>query len=81
MSLPEIEHVVRDAMQTILGQTFAPGEDVRRDSVPSWDSLRHVELIFAIESSLNVQFTADEMGELDSLQKLVNAAEVHLRAA
>jgi acyl carrier protein len=65
-------------METIFGRSFEPGENVRRDAVSGWDSLKHVELVFAIESALHVQFSAEEMGELDSLERLVSTAERYL---
>lgn len=74
----DVRQVVREAMQTVLKRSIASQEDLRRGQVPEWDSLAHVNLVFTIESELQIQFGAEELGELDSLSKLVAAAEAHL---
>lgn len=72
--------VIREIMQVVLKLEAVPPPDrelLRRDE-PRWDSLGHVNLIFSIESELQIQFDAEELAELDSLSKLVRAAEAHL---
>ncbi len=34
------------------------------DSIPEWDSLKHISLISALEEEFNFQFTPDEMSEM-----------------
>jgi acyl carrier protein len=80
VSRAEIEAAIRQALETVLGRMIAPGENVRRDRESSWDSLKHVELIFSVEDTLDIQFEAEELGALDSYGKLVDAAEMRLRA-
>lgn len=36
-------------------------------NVPQWDSLRHIEVIFAIESAYQVRFTMPEIAGLRNL--------------
>jgi acyl carrier protein len=36
-------------------------------NVPQWDSLRHIEVIFAIESAYQVRFTMPEIASLRNL--------------
>lgn len=74
----DIREVVTETMRIVLKRDIAPHEEVRRGDVPQWDSLAHVNLVFAIESELQIEFGADELGELDSLSKLVTAAERHV---
>jgi len=76
----EVEKSVREVMQTVLGRSLAAGADLRRVDEPVWDSLKHVELIFTIEETLGLQFDAEELGELDSLGKLVASAARRLGA-
>jgi acyl carrier protein len=76
----DIRKAVRETMQIVLKRDIAPHEELRRRDVSEWDSLAHVNLVFAIESELQIQFEADELGELDSLSKLVTAAERHVTA-
>ncbi|MEL6873297.1 MAG: acyl carrier protein [Pseudomonadota bacterium] len=42
-------------------------EDSNASNTPNWDSLRHIEVIFAVESAFNVRFT---MPEIASLRRL-----------
>jgi acyl carrier protein len=79
MSREETGRTVREIVLAVLQRKLAEHEDLRRDQEPAWDSLAHVNLVFTIESELGIQFDADELGELDSVGKLVDAAEVHLR--
>ncbi len=80
MSRARVEAAVRDVMQATLGRKVVEGGDVRRADEPGWDSLAHVNLIFSIESELGIQFGPEELDGLDSLERLVLAAEAHLRS-
>lgn len=42
-------------------------EDSNASSVPQWDSLRHIEVIFAVESAYQVRFTMPEIAGLRNL--------------
>lgn len=62
---------VRDIMTTILGEI--PDGDFMRSDVPTWDSLKHMQVVFALEDAFDCQFTEDQIPELDSLEKIVEA--------
>jgi acyl carrier protein len=51
-------------------------EESNAQNTPKWDSLRHIEVIFAIENAFHVRFT---MPEISSLRKLGDIR--HLLAA
>jgi len=42
-------------------------EDSNAQNTPKWDSLRHIEVLFAIENAFNIRFT---MPEISGLRKL-----------
>ncbi|MEZ5856593.1 MAG: acyl carrier protein [Hyphomicrobiaceae bacterium] len=42
-------------------------EQSNATNVPQWDSLRHIEVIFAIESAYQVRFTMPEIASLRDL--------------
>jgi acyl carrier protein len=42
------------------------GEDTPFNSVPGWDSLKHVELVVGVESRFSVDLTAAEIAGLTS---------------
>ena len=55
-------------VQNILGVDASQlSEESNAQNTPRWDSLRHIELIFAIESAYHVRFA---MGEIASLRNL-----------
>ncbi|MEY4818944.1 MAG: hypothetical protein RLZZ23_1717 [Verrucomicrobiota bacterium] len=60
----EIAKLVSD----ILGETV--GIEGARDTVPSWDSLRHVEVIFSFEEAYGLRLTESEMASLRSVKDL-----------
>jgi acyl carrier protein len=80
VSREQIDRTVREVVGAVLRRTIAPGEQVRRSDEPGWDSLAHVNIVFAVEGELGIQLSAEELGELDTLDKLADAAEAHLRA-
>ena len=73
----QTEQEVRTVLETILGRQVDPGESLTRAGEPAWDSLRHVEILLAIEGVCEVRFDEDEMGSLDTLEKLVQSVERH----
>jgi len=42
-------------------------EQSNASNVPQWDSLRHIEVIFAVESAYQVRFTMPEIAGLRNL--------------
>jgi acyl carrier protein len=78
MTRSELDASVREAVSAVLGRPIAPGEAVSRAAEASWDSLRHVELLFAVEAAVSVRFDAEELGELDGLDAIVAACARHL---
>lgn len=80
MTREETEALVRQALELTFGRKIAPGEPVSQRDEPKWDSLKHVEVLFHIEDSLDIRFDEDEMAGLDSLERLVEAAERLLAA-
>lgn len=45
--------------------------DASRQNMPQWDSLKHIEIIFELEDVFGVQFSEDEMANLDSVDRIV----------
>ncbi len=79
MRRDDIRGQVRDILSLVL-RTELPADGVDRDRLAAWDSLRHVEVIFAVEEAFDIQFTQDEMADARSLDALVGLVEHHLAA-
>ena len=80
MTRSEVESTIHGVLETVLGRTIGPMENPRRGDEAAWDSLKHVEVMFSIEDALGIQFAPEELGELDSYQKLVASATTLTRA-
>jgi acyl carrier protein len=52
-----------------------------RASEPTWDSLRHVELLFTIEDEFDVRFDQEELGTLSSIESLIESIGRHRGSA
>jgi len=76
----EIEQIVLGVLEAVLRRPFPPGIDVVRESTEGWDSLKHVEIVFAIEEEAGVEFPESMLAELDRASSFVRAIE-ELRAA
>ena len=46
----------------------AVAETASSDTLPQWDSLRHLHLITALEAEFSVEFDADEALDLQSVE-------------
>jgi len=47
-------------------------EESNAQNTPNWDSLRHIEVIFAVESAFHVRFTMPEIANLRKLGDVRN---------
>jgi acyl carrier protein len=72
------ETVIAEILSTILQRPIAHNELVVRDNEEKWDSLKHIEIVFALESALDIELTEDEIGAIKSSSDLRTAAEAHL---
>lgn len=77
MSVVEIDLTVREVAALVLGRAIAPGEAVSRATEEAWDSLKHVELLFAVEDATGVRFEQDELAELNDVDSIVTSVQRH----
>jgi acyl carrier protein len=75
-----IEAKVAEILETMLGRPVAPGATVMRSKEDTWDSLKHLEIFFALEDGLGVRFSPEEVVKLDSMEAICRCVERH-RAA
>lgn len=74
MDRNQIERTVLAVLTTLLKCPFGAGSDISRENTPNWDSLKHIEIMFALEEELGTEFSEEELGKLDSVAKIVDAA-------
>ncbi|KPF85131.1 hypothetical protein IP70_13100 [alpha proteobacterium AAP38] len=70
-----IEDRVRRILSAVLESDYPPGTPVTREAEPKWDSLKHVEVIFAVEDEFGIQLDEDRMARIQSLDDIVKAVE------
>ena len=64
-----MENKLAERIKKVMSAVFEiPMEQIKDDSsvdtIESWDSLKHMNLIVALEEEFNVQFTDDEIIEM-----------------
>jgi acyl carrier protein len=69
--------VLSNVLQKPLNQL---AEDTNAKNTPNWDSLKHIEVMFAIEEEFSIQFSEAELSELNSVVKIVEAIKTHYAA-
>jgi len=79
-SSAQIESEVRELVLRFLELADEPHREIRRTSVDQWDSLKHMEIVFALEDRYDVRFDESEFAELDSPAAIARALRRHLAA-
>ena len=74
-SLATIQTIFRDQF---LDDSLRITVETTPADVEEWDSLAHINLLAAVESSFGVHFSADDMAEIDSVKSLLAALDRHL---
>ena len=83
MSHPDLT-AVRERVASIVASVthtrVDPQSHARRETMEEWDSLSHVEILFAVEEDQGVEFGEDVMDHLDSVDA-ITAEVVRLQSA
>lgn len=66
----DLDTTLAEILTLVLGRSVTAGEDLKRADEAKWDSLKHLEIIFAVEGAYGVSFSADEMGAVASVADL-----------
>jgi acyl carrier protein len=72
------ESQVCDLLARILGVHDRPVDALIRADMAEWDSLKHMEIIFALEDRYDVRFDESEFPALDSTAAITSALQRHL---
>ena len=46
-----------------------------RENTAEWDSLKHLEIMFAVEDEFRVEFSEDELASADSIARIADLIE------
>ena len=68
-----MEDKIKEILATILEIDQSDVKnDTNPDTVSSWDSLRHMKLVFSIEDEYDIQFSDDQIIQLTDVGKIIN---------
>lgn len=73
MNREDIELLVLSVLATVL--KIDVDREASTENTPQWDSLKHIEIIFAIEDELDLQFPEDKLSGLDSVDAILDEIE------
>ena len=66
-----MEQKIKSIMAEVLEMSADQiGESTAMDNTDSWDSLKHMEMVMALEESFQVELPADEMMEMISFNDI-----------
>ncbi|MBU1378788.1 MAG: acyl carrier protein [Alphaproteobacteria bacterium] len=72
-----IDAEIAEILSLTLGRPVAAGENLTRADEPKWDSLKHLEIVFAVEGAYGVAFSPEEIaavtGAADLKAKVLSA--------
>ena len=74
MDRTAIESTVIATISTVIKRPLTEGANATRENVPEWDSLKHIEIMFALEDAFDTEFSEEELAALDSVAKITAAA-------
>jgi acyl carrier protein len=81
----QVNDTVFSKVQDLVAQVFGiPVDQVRPESTPetidTWDSLQHLNLVLALEQEFHVQFTPEEIEQLQSVELISMLVEEKVSA-
>jgi acyl carrier protein len=51
--------------------------DSKPETIPNWDSLNHIKLMLALEEEFNIQFSDEEVLDLNGISKIIKTIRKH----
>ena len=63
---------ILECISTILEKKLDNFDNCSQDFLPSWDSLNHAQIIFAIEDEFEIEFSQEQMANITSAQDILN---------
>lgn len=79
MTREEVEKAVTAVISSVL-KVPVMGNACRSEH-QEWDSLKHIEVVFAIEDEFGIQFDEETIGQLVSVPDIVKRLVIYLNAA
>jgi len=74
--MTEIRKQIGSILSEVLNTPIPPHGNPRREELPNWDSLKHMELILRLEEQFDVRFSIREVAGIQSLDDIARIIEV-----
>lgn len=78
MDRSTIQQKTLSVLRAVLRPEPEAGPDATRENMWAWNSLRHLELMFALEEELGIEFSRGEFAELRSVAAIVDLVAAKL---
>lgn len=77
----ELKIGVIDVINDVLQTNVSYEENRKRIELPSWDSLKHMELILLLEEAFNIRMSLEQVSAIESTDDLIHIVGQCLRKA
>lgn len=76
-----VEEKLKQVMADVFGVDPATvDENASRDTIPSWDSVNHVNLVVALEEKFELELNEEEIPELLNFKLIAMTLRNHLKS-
>ena len=79
MSRNEIFENIKEVFDDFFDGDVEITEDSGMDTVSEWDSVAHIQLMFELEIAFGITIKSEEISELVTVQKMMDAVERKLK--
>ncbi|MFT0531221.1 acyl carrier protein [Castellaniella hirudinis] len=70
MDRQQVESAVVKIVSTVLKEQISL--EASRAALSTWDSLKHVEIMFALEDEFGIAFSEKELSDLDNVSEIID---------
>ena len=71
MSKSNLIERINQTFEVIFNEKFTNFEDLEFNKTIKWDSLRHIQLVLALEKEFSIKIKTSEIEKLNSYKKIV----------
>jgi len=78
MDVKETRKRVLSVLCTVLRQNLNFDAEIDVENLSEWNSLKHIEIMFALEDEFGIEFSEEELTSLKSIAKIVDAIQMRM---
>jgi acyl carrier protein len=79
MRMSDVESRLADVFRTIFAdESIELRDDMTADDIPAWDSVTHIQLIFAVEEEFGIKLGMKDLESLENVGDLMATIHRHL---